>query len=86
MTYITSRRWGGGRFAMQRGKSGPHRAGTPSGIEGCRGLYAAERKAQQKVNRLIRQVRVKRRGKSPHPAGVIPQERQARPGARPNRE
>ena len=32
------------------------------------------------------QVRVKRRGKSPHPEGVIPQERQARPGARPNRE
>ena len=48
----------------------------------CRGKESATENKPPDIN----QVRVKRRGKSPHPAEAIPQERQARPGARPNRE
>ena len=67
------------------GKSGLHRAGSPFEKEGYRGQYSAGRKAQQKTNRRIFPVRVKRWGKSPPGVGENRTAWHAPPAARPNR-
>ena len=69
------------RFARGRGKSGLHRAGCWGDSGG--GDLA---KAQQREDRPLRGVRVKRCGKSAPAARATAPARQAPPGARPSRQ
>ena len=50
-------------YSMNRGKSGHHRTGFPMKMGGAC-FKASSRQVQQKVNRLLREVRVKWWGKS----------------------
>ena len=77
----------GGRFAMQRGKSGLHRAGSPSSRRMPRGQPRGKESATENRPPAVfgRTARVKRRCKRPPGSGAIRTAWQAPSGARPNR-
>ena len=77
----------GGRFALQRGKSGLHRAGSPSSRRMPRGQPRGKESATENRPPGVfgRPVRVKRRCKRPPGFGAIRAAWQAPSGARPNR-
>ena len=77
----------GGRFAWQRGKSGLHRAGSPSSRRMSRGQPRGKESATENRPPGVfgRPARVKRRCKRPPGAGAIRPAWQAPSGARPNR-
>ena len=78
----------GGRFALQRGKSGLHRAGSPSSRRMPRGQPCGKESATENRPPDVfgRTARVKRRCKRPPGSGAIRAAWQAPSGARPNRE
>ena len=77
----------GGRFAWQRGKSGLHRAGSPSSRRMSRGQPRGKESATENRPPDVfgRTARVKRRCKRPPGSGAIRAAWQAPSGARPNR-
>lgn len=77
----------GGRFALQRGKSGLHRAGSPSSRRMSRGQPRGKESATENRPPGVseRSARVKRRCKRPPGFGAIRAAWQAPSGARPNR-
>ena len=78
----------GGRFALQRGKSGLHRAGSPPSRRMSRGQPRGKESATENRPPFVfgRTARVKRRCKRPPGFGAIRAAWQAPSGARPNRE
>ena len=77
----------GGRFALQRGKSGLHRAGSPPSRRMPRGQPRGKESATENRPPAVfgRSARVKRRCKRPPGFGAIRAAWQAPSGARPNR-
>ena len=77
----------GGRFALQRGKSGLHRAGSLSSRKMPRGQPRGKESATENRPPGVfgRPARVKRRCKRPPGSGAIRAAWQAPSGARPNR-
>ena len=77
----------GGRFALQRGKSGLHRAGSPPSRRMSRGQPRGKESATENRPPAVfgRPARVKRRCKRPPGFGAIRAAWQAPSGARPNR-